>query len=311
MTTSITTIPATRVAPWCGVGKSGSWDSVSEALYEGELDFTVSSSAAYDRYGDEVPGVRVNHSSLTGEIIGVTSDQYGVVQNVDAFSLLDPFCSAGGVIEHAGMTETGMVFMVMHLSSYAFGFAGDEFEVYVCAMNSFNTKYPLALIITPIRVYCQNMFRKLMARGDTALLIKHGRLARDRILTAKAAGTLLLDYESEFRARLECDAHDERTPYDVTHFTELLLPFVPVDKAHPRATFTNDRIRRQRDEFLNDYYHATDNWAYEGSRLGILNAYFDWVSHHVPTKVGKNYEQLRFSNLVNGTAVSNRLLANA
>lgn len=300
-----------RELPWVGMGTTGEWTDPEEALYDGGLNYDVDQVQVYDDRGTPIPGVLANRQRETGVIMGHTSDQYGVVQNRDAFALLDPFCQAGGVIEHVGITETGMVFMVMHLSSYAFGFCGDEFEVYVCCMNSFNCKFPLALIITPIRVYCQNMFRKLMQRGDTALLIKHGRLASDRILSAKAAGSLLLDYQGEFKARLECDAHDERTIYDVHHFTELLLPLVPVDKAHPRAAFTNDRIRRQRQEFVDDYYHATDNWAYEGSRLGILNAYFDWVSHHVPTKASANYEQLRFSNLVNGTAVSNRLIANA
>jgi hypothetical protein len=293
------------------MGTTGEWTNPEEALYEGDLSFEVEQVQVYDDRGTVIPGVLANRRCDSGAILGHTSDQYGVVQNYDAFNLLAPFCQAGGVIEHAGMTEAGMMFMVMHMSSHAFGFAGDEFEVYVCAMNSFNARFPLALIITPIRVYCQNMFRKLKARGDTALLIKHGRLARDRVLSATSASTLLLDYQSNFIDELMFDSHQTRTQTQVEAFSELLLPLVPEDKAHPRAKFTNDRVRRQREEFVNDYYHAEDNWAYEGSRLGILNAYYDWVTHHVPTKTSANYDQLRFGNLLNGTAVSNKLLANA
>lgn len=309
--TSITTIPATRVAPWCGVGKSGSWESVSEALYEGELDFTVNSSAAYDRYGFEVPGVRVNHNISTGEIIGVTSDQYGVVQNVDAFSLLDPFCMAGGVIEHAGMTEQGMCFMVMRMPSLAFGFKGDDFDLFVCAMNSFNTKFPCALIITPIRVFCQNLFRKLMRRGDTALLVKHGRFAKDRILSAGKASSLLLDYVGDFKDTLNVDLSNKRSANDVDEFVGHMLPHVKEGPERPRAKQSNARIDELRDEFVQEYYLAPDNERYWGTRLGILNAYYDWVTHHVPDRASSSFEDGRLGSLVSGTGVSSKLIAMA
>lgn len=306
---STTAITRKRTLPWLGTGVSGEWTSVGEALYEGKLDYDVSQSSAYDGFGNEVPGLLVNHNTLTRQIVGVTSNQYGVVQNRDAFSLLDPFCSAGGVIEHAGMTVNGMCFMVMRMPGMAFGFEGDDFELYVCAMNSFNGKFPLALIITPVRVYCQNMFRKLMKRGDTVLMIKHGRFAAERILSASKASSLLLDYQSDFVNELTVSAN---TPtYGITEFTERLLPLVPETPEHPRAKFSNERIEAQRDEFVNEYYLAPDNLKYEGTRLGLLNAYYDWITHHVPVRTSASFEEIRFSNMMNGTAVNRKLIESA
>ena len=306
-----TAMTRTRVTPWLGMGVSGKWDNVREALFMGELDYEVSQSHAYDKFGNELPSVLVNHNTTTGQIVGVTSDQYGVVQNEDAFSLLDPFCAAGGIIEHAGMTSNGMCFMVMHVPSMAFGFNGDEFELYVCAMNSFNTKFPLALIITPVRVYCQNMFRKLMARGDTALLIKHGRFAKERILSAGKASSLLLDYQHGFEMQLDVDYNLSADGSKLNKFVERMLPLVPVTPDRPRAKFSNERIEAQRREFIDDYYLASDNLKYAGTRLGILNAYYDWVTHHVPTRASAQFEDVRFSGLLNGTAVSRKLIASA
>lgn len=301
-----------RLLPWVGTGTTGEWGNVSKALFDGMLDYEVEQTDAWDDKGHRVPGILVNRRTDTGEIMGVTSDQYGVVQNVEAFSLLDPFCQAGGIIEHAGMTTTGMCFMVMRMESNAFGFMGDDFDMYVCAMNSFNGKYPLAIIITPVRVYCQNLFRKLMKRGDTALMIKHGRFAADRILSASKATTLLLDYQEDFVAELE-DAYEDnlRGPGDAYRFAEKMMPFTPVDAAHPRAKQTNERIEMMRKEFVNGYYMAADNLRYTGTRLGLLNAYYDWTTHHVPVRASMNFEDLRFSNIMNGTAISRRLIESA
>ena len=304
MTTAI--VPRKREVPWIGVGISGEWDNTSEPLYESELNFTVRQSAAYDRYGNELPGVMVNHNETTGEILGVTSDQYGVVQNRDAFSLLDPFCCAGGVIEHVGMTVNGMCFMIMRIPGMAFGFEGDDFELYVCAMNSFNGKFPLAIIITPIRVYCQNMFRKLMKKGDTVLMIKHGRFAKERMLSASAASSLLLDYRMDFESTLLTNSMLHRTASKLDEFVERMMPLVPTER--PRAQLSNDRIEAQRADFIKNYYHAPDNEKYEGTRLGILNAYYDWITHHIPSRASENFNDVRLGNMMNGTAVSRKLI---
>jgi hypothetical protein len=204
-----------------------------------------------------------------------------------------------------------MCFMVMRMPGNAFGFHGDDFELYVCAMNSFNAKFPLALIITPVRVVCQNMFRKLMKRGDAMLVIKHGRFATDRIMSASAASIALTDYQVEFVDTLVRDKCLPRTSDDLDKFVERMLPLTPETSDHPRAKFTNERVRAMRDEFVTDYYHAPDNAKYEGTRLGILNAYYDWITHHVPMRVSDSFEDIRFGNMLSGTAVSSKLILSA
>lgn len=302
---------AHRVAPWIGVGTSGSWDNVSEALYDSGLNYKVKTSEAWDKFGNIIPGVLVNYNYDTEEQLGVVSDRYGIVQNDDAFSLLDPFCANGGIIEHAGMTSQGMCFMVMRMPSNVFGFRGDDFDLYVCAMNSFNARFPLAIIITPMRVICQNMFRKLMKRDDAMLVIKHGRFAEDRILSATSASIALMDYQVEFVDTLCHDYNSERTSDDVRLFTERMLPMTPETPEHPHAKFTNERVELQRHEFIDDYYHAPDNERYVGTRLGILNAYYDWITHHTPSRATSTFEDNRFGNLMNGNGISKKLMLKA
>ena len=80
---------------------------------------------------------------------------------------------------------------------------------------------------------------------------------------------------------------------------------------HPRAAAANVRIREQRKDFLENYYDAPDNVKYHGTKLGIVNAYYDWITHHRPTRASSNFEEVRFGNLMNGTGVNRRLIASA
>ena len=307
-----TALARKRDVPWLGMGTTGEWTDTESALYEAGLEYDVCQTYAYDDMGQQLSGILVNRRTDTNEVMGVTSDAYGVVQNREAFSLLDPFCASGGIIEHAGITEVGMVFMVMRMPAMAFGFYDDDFELYVCAMNSFNTRFPLAVIITPVRVFCQNMFRKLMAKSDTLLTIKHGRMASDRILSASKVTTLLLDYEHDMVESLHKCLSAKRDKIDLDTYVNDLLPLVPVDAKHPRAKQTNDRILSYRKEFVDDYYHAPDNEKYVGTKLGIINAYYDWISHRVPPmRASPQFESVRFGNLMNGSAVNRKMIVGA
>lgn len=300
----------TRQAPWIGVGITGQWDSVPDALKAADLDFEVVSEPAYTDDHVMLTGICANRIVGTGEILGVVSDsRYGIVQNVDAFSLLNPFLGMGGVIEHVGMTDEGMVFMVMRLST--FNSLGNEYELYVCAMNSFNAKFPLAVIVTPVRVICQNMFRKLVKSGDSVIQIKHGKFAKERVLSIAAATTWIDDYTTEFRSALGEANMTVRTGEDIDHFIEVMFPEVPNDDKHPNASKSNERILAMRDEFYSEYYCAPDNNDFSGTRLGLINAYYDWIGHHIPLRHGPMFEASRLGKMINGSAINPKLLAQA
>lgn len=150
MTMEIVTQPRLdREAPWIGVGVSGEWTNYRHALEDANMDFYAVGQEAktlmnYDEsnlvaFYETVPGIQVNVREGTNKILGVVSDNYGIVQNEDAFSMLEPFLSAGGVITHAGYTEQGLYFMVLKLRETQI--LGDTYDVDVMCVNSFNGAY--------------------------------------------------------------------------------------------------------------------------------------------------------------------------
>lgn len=294
-----------RTTPWLGCGVSGSWNNVSDALEDTDLMFKVEQVDAWDDRGQKIPGILVNRRTDTKEILGSTSDKYGVIQNKVGFSLMQPFLDNGGVIEHMGVTEQGMYFAVARFQ-YQVSFGEDPFDLYVCMMNSFNGKFPLALIITPVRVFCQNLFRKLM-HEDMVMHIKHGSLANERIWSVSEASDIIMDYQHKFMANLQEKLVTKRTTYQVKEFIAKMFPYVPADNNHPRHEATNERVDQLRTNFFNSYYMADDNYDYLNTKLGVINAYFDWTTHHESLR-GEVNQDARLGGLLTGKDISTKLL---
>lgn len=301
-----------RVAPWIGCGTTGSWTNVDDALVDSGLFYDVEQVNAYDDLGQKLPCVLVNRKVGSNEIMGTTSNRYGVIQNLDAFHMLDPYVNAGGVIEHAGMTEQGMCFMVMRMDSQSFGFAGDSFDIFVCALNSFNTRFPMALFVTPVRVICQNMFKNLMAKHKDQLLhVKHGTNAHERMLSATQAVQQIMSYQGDFLGTLDKMALAKRDASQVDKFIEELFPLC-ADPNAPRFVTSKERVEELRQDFMDNYYHAADNANYLGTKLGLINAYYDWICHSDPGKMmSGSYQDRRFSRIMSGDAVKSKLILNA
>lgn len=313
-----------REAPWIGVGKSGSWDNVDEALLDCGLDFQVRGQDAYtDLWStgavlnpnvlvsvpvtmkEKVPGVTVNVREDTEEIVGVVSEQYGLIQNSDAFKLMQPFCDKGAIIRHGGMTTQGMCFMVAEYSD--FDANGDGYITYVCMMNSFNARFPLALFVTPVRVICQNMFRHLLKGNENMLNFKHGSQIGNRLEESQRMLASAADYNIRFKSIIGMAASTIVDPWPLV---EELFPY-PKTKG-PKYQTSCDNVDKIRETFMESYYMAPDNLRFEGTGMGFLNAYFDYLSHRPePRGDAGAWEQSRFSGLLSGQNVKRKLVDKA
>lgn len=297
-----------RQAPWIGVGTAGQWDNIDEALRDSGLDFEVAlrdaicltnpSSPIYKR----IPNINATIRKDTEDILGSVSNYYGIVQNKDAFSLMQPFCNVGAVIEHAGMTTQGMCFMVAKMSNNTI--LGDNFDYYICAMNSFNAKFPLALFITPVRVICQNMFKGLMKGNENVIKVKHGFNVHSRLLEANDCIT----FTTNFMTGLDENIKRLNTiSFDPMVGVEILFP--TPDKNSLRYETSKIRVEEERDNFIDKYYLASDNQDFMDTSYGFLNAYFDYLSHRPAAReTGVDWSERRLTGLMSGVALNTKLL---
>ena len=156
--TQIVPTVAKPVAPWIGVGESGEWNSVMDAMDACGLNFHVTDKDLQFSWDDEqddgsaltyyntVPGYKATVRTDTHDPLGVVSNTYHIVQNEDIFSMLEPFVKMGGTITHGGMTAQGLCFMIVTMENA--NVAGDDYTINVMATNSFNGAFPATLICT-------------------------------------------------------------------------------------------------------------------------------------------------------------------
>lgn len=314
MNNGITTF-SQRQAPWCGIGVKGEWDDYRDALAASQLDFGVSQEQLFWER-DLGSGISINEPApmfanvrdIDKKALGYVSNQYGVVQNRDAFALLEPFTKAGGIITNAGMTEQGLCFMVLRMRNAQF--LGDDYNFDVMCCNSFNTMFPLSLIMVPTRIICQNMYRRLMGNHDSLLTLRHCSNADNRLKMASAAVGTIGSYVNAFGLSLERAQHKRLLQSETMDLVELLFPYPKPGGA--REQTSRERVDYLRGEFMDKYYDAPDNRKFHGTGMGFLNAYYDFLSHRDPGKnMPGSWEDRRLSGLVSGTVVKDKLVKKA
>lgn len=300
-----------RTVPWLGVGVTGQWDNSADALAAAGLDFTVRQEDLYWLWDDasnimhteKVP-MFANVRNGDDKLLGCVTPQYKIVQNSNAFSLIDPFVTGNdGAITNVGMTEDGLCFMVARIQTDRM-IGNEPYEVNIMVTNSFNTKYPCQIIMTPIRIYCQNMYRKLV--NDRIFLAKH-TTAANRKLQAIANGNVIEKKVLAFARVIESYQGKHMTLSQLDSMLTLLFPYPK--EGGPREVTFRAKADEQRQLFKDRYFDAPDNRVHQDTAFGFVNAYFDWLSHRPNTReMQGSWIDRRLSGLVSGNDVNRQLL---
>lgn len=300
-----------RVAPWLGVGVQGQWDNSLDALQAAELDFDVRQERLFwqrDDHGivyNEVAPMFANVRNTDDKLLGCVTPQYKIIQNRDAFSLIDPFLGTGGVITNVGMTEDGLCFMVARMQVETIG--KEPYEINLMLTNSFNTKYPCQIIMTPIRIYCQNMYRKLV--NDRIFLAKHTTTANERLIQI-ANGNAVEKKVLAFGNIIETYQGKHMSTRQLEALVALLFPYPK--EGGPREMTYRLKADEQRERFKDQYFDAPDNRKHQDTAFGFVNAYFDYLSHRSMTReMQGSWADRRLSGLVSGNDIDMKTLHEA
>lgn len=311
-------VQSTRVAPWLGIGVQGQWESSVDALNAAGLDFDVRQEKLYWQhmdpndpsgciYYDEPVPMFANVRNTDDRLLGCVTPQYRIIQNRDAFSLIDPFVQGNdGVITNVGMTEDGLAFMVARVQVNR-SIGGEPYEINLMATNSFNTKYPCQIILTPIRIYCQNMYRKLT--NDRVFLAKHTTTANERLI-ALAQGNAVERKVLAFSNIIETYQGKHMSMRQFEALVAMLFPYPK--EGGPREQTYRIKADEQRELFKDRYFDAPDNRQHQDTAFGFVNAYFDYLSHRSATReTSMAWADRRLSGLVSGLDVDTKTLHEA
>ena len=132
MAANVESMFSVREKPWHGLGTIVmEAPSSAEALRLAGLDWEVVQEPVCTGYGEPVEGYRANVRSTDRRVLGVVSDRYKVVQNVEAFRFTDELLGKGVRYETAGSLQEGRKVWLLARLPREYIIAGERISPYL------------------------------------------------------------------------------------------------------------------------------------------------------------------------------------
>jgi len=301
MPANIETMFTVREKPWHGLGVTlEEAPNSAEALRQSGLDWVVQPHKIYiaNSLDDDkalVEGYVGNVRSSDQSLLGIVSERYKVVQNHEAFAFTDLLVGDGDVrYETAGSLRGGRQVWMLARMNRSMSLLGDAFEPYLCFVNSHDGTGAVRVLMTPIRIVCQNTLNIALRGAQRSWSTPHVGDISARL----AAAQNTLELADRYIIRLEKEADIlAQTPVSAARFDEILESLFPVDaQATPRSKATTLAQR----EGVQRAYGADDLQRFSGTGWGVVNAVSDFVGHTTPRRQTNTFKANRWAKLAAG-----------
>jgi len=301
-----------RVPAWHRLGRVVDEAMTSaEALALSGADYTVSTMPLFAFDGARavaVPNKLATTRTVDDrvQVLGVVGTGYEVVQNVDAFGLLDDLAGEGGArFETAGVLRDGSrVFATMKLPEGVSVAGVDRHEVYVAVATSHDGSLALTAMVTPVRVVCQNTLTYAIGRADRVYRIRHTASAPARMAEARAVLGVAHRYAAAFAAHADRLCTLRLGRFDVDAMLAKLWPDEGADT-------TRRRHEEARSMVLGIYDCSPTVGEFTGTGWGFLQSVSEYVEHVARPRGGAAGVLRRAEGLLFGDGASARILATA
>lgn len=150
-----------RATPWhqLGVVLTDAPKNAQEALEAANLDWNVTMRPIFDEMHQEIESHKAIVRDVDGRRLGVVSSKFGVVQNHEAFSMLDDVVASGEATwETAGaLSEGRRVWGMVKVNDATFTIKkGDDIETYAFVSLAHDGSASIKMAYTPVRIVCAN-----------------------------------------------------------------------------------------------------------------------------------------------------------
>lgn len=292
---STDTLFKNREKPWQGLGKNVSnAPNSATALQQAGLDWDVVQRPILvsDRIIEEyVANVREDNNNVLGI---VSKHKYKVVQNREAFSFTDSLIGGDVRYETAGSLAGGKkVWLLAQLPEAII--IDDKVIPYVCFTNSHNGKGSVRVLITPVRVACQNTLNLAIRTAPRTWSTIHAGNINAKIEEAQRTLELTNHYIKELSAEAEILATQRVNNLSLHRFIKQLLP-IPDGVGKQKES----NIKALRDELMIRYNDAPDMQNIKGTAWGLINAVSDLATHIKPKRASDTFQVNLFEKTING-----------
>ena len=273
-----------------------------DALVAAGLDWTVEGRPIYDANGNIINGFKANTRSTDGKVLGVVSNRYQIVNNIDAFQFTDNLIGGDVRYETAGSLLGGKkVWMLAKMPEKKV--AGDAVETYVCFTNTHDGTGSVKAIVTPVRVICANTLSLALNGAQRTWSMRHRGDIESKIAEARDTLELTEIYMDELDKQAERWANVTVNEDQLQAMLNKLFP----EKAD--ATERQKRnIQKQKDDYMVCYF-APDILKFGNSAWRAINAMSDYVGHSEPTRMTSTYQENNWNRIMDGHKLLDQMTA--
>lgn len=285
--------------PWHGLGHHFSTPPKDRAefLKAAGLDWEVRKMPCYASDGQDwyqipnrfamVPGYRWGQEDCP--IFGQVSQHYEPLQNAELLDSLAPFVeSKRADFDTAGALGNGQKVWVLLKLKNAFDVAGDTVEKYILAANGHDGRTAVDLVLTPVRVVCQNTLSFALSQLGVSWKIYHAAGLRRGLKDVSEAMAAVLgcydDLEGKLTEMAKCSLTED-------HAKRYFACVFPDPKPAGSSRVSEDRfarelaeVERQRKESLRLFEAGQGNGrvGIKGTLWAAYNGVVEFIDHRSP-----------------------------
>jgi phage/plasmid-like protein (TIGR03299 family) len=285
-----------RKVPWHGLGtRVDSAPHSANALKLAGLDWTVEQKLVYvDK--QVVPGYRANVRSTDSQVLGIVKERYQVLQNQDAFAFADGLLGSGVTYETAGALFGGRRVWLQARLPRPIKLLRDEILPYLCITNSHDGEGAIRVIVTPVRVVCQNTLNFALKNAPRHWSMRHTGNLLDKVRFAEEALELNQNYIGALQARSNVLSQIKVSAKQWRETVERLYP-LPENAKMPQYEFYL-RLAQERQGLLLDLFWSEDLKPYRETAWAAVNALIDFADHTIRPDLGMQAEENRFARVL-------------
>ena len=302
MSANVETMFYTREKPWHGLGTMVMEAPTSaDALSLAGLDWNVIQKSVVTEDGIPIPGFKANLRDTDKKVLGIVTDRYKVIQNIDAFSFTDELLGEGVTYETAGSLQEGRRTWLLAKLPQRYIISGDEITPYLVFMNSHDGTGAIKAAMTPIRVVCQNTLNLALSTAKRYWSTNHTGDIRGKMEDARYTLLYADQYMAELGKAIDSLTRVKLTDRQVYEYIDALFPLLENPTEQQKKN-----ILKMKEEMKLRYFDAPDLKHVGKNAYRFVNAVSDFATHSNPLRERANYRESLFTRTIDGNALIDR-----
>ena len=297
MAHEIETMFYTRTAPWHGLEiQVMEALSSADALEQSGLDWQVVQQPIYTGNGYLIPNYKANVRDKDNSILGIVSDRYSIVQNIEAFEFTDSLLGEGVRYETAGALQGGRRVWLLAKLPEKYIINGEKIEPFLVFSNSHDGSQAITVAMTPIRVVCQNTLNLALRQAKRSWSSKHVGNISGKLHEARETLQLAHSYMDGLGREIDNLSKIKISDSKAVELIQNELAPYP-DNA---TAVQKKNINQLREDMAIRYFEAPDLKALPKNGYRFVNAISDHSTHATPIRQTASYSENLFMRTMDG-----------